>query len=318
MQYRCAILDDYQNVALSMADWSALNGEVEIKTFTKSLGDLNATAQALRDFQIVCAMRERTPFPRALIEKLPNLKLIVTTGMKNAAIDVATARERGITVCGTDSLSHPTAELTIGLMIALARHIAFEANRMKTAEPWQVTLGSDLKDKTLGVVGLGRLGSRVAKAALALDMNVIAWSPNLTPEKCAQVGVAYATKQELLRQSDFVTIHMVLGSRSKGLIGANDFAQMKKSAHLINTSRGPIVDEAALIEALTNKTIAGAALDVYDTEPLPIGHALRGLPNILLTPHLGYVTQDNYHTFYTQTMEDIRAFLDGKPLRILD
>jgi phosphoglycerate dehydrogenase-like enzyme len=318
MRYRCAILDDYQNVALSMADWSAVSGEIAITTFTKGLGDLNATAQALRDFQIVCAMRERTPFPRALIEKLPNLKLIVTTGLKNAAIDVAAARAHGVTVCGTDSLGHPTAELTIGLMIALARHIGFEARRMKAGEPWQVTLGTDLKGRTLGIVGLGRLGSRVARVALALDMNVLAWSQNLTPEKCAQAGVAYATKQDLLRQSDFITIHMVLSSRSKGLIGASDFAQMKKSAYLINTSRGPIVDEAALIEALTGKTIAGAALDVYDTEPLPVGHALRSLPNVLLTPHLGYVTQDNYRTFYTQTVEDIRAFLDGKPLRVLD
>lgn len=317
MSYRCAVLDDYQNVALSCADWSVVSDDVEITVFNKGLGDLKAVAAALQSFDIVCIMRERTPFPRALLEKLPDLKLLVTTGLKNAAVDVAAAKERGILVCGTDSLGHPTAELTIGLMITLARHLSFEARRMKTGEPWQVTVGGDLNGKTLGILGLGKLGSRVAKAAKALDMKVVAWSQNLTPEKCQEAGVTYASKEELLKQSDFVTIHMVLSERSKGLIGANEFALMKKSAYLINTSRGPIVDESAMIDALTNKTIAGAALDVYDTEPLPVGHPLRNLPNALLTPHLGYVTQDNYKTFYTQTVEDIRAWLDGKPVRVI-
>lgn len=317
MFYRCAVLDDYQNVALTLADWSKVTGDVEVKVFKKGLGDLNAVAEALQGFQIVCAMRERTPFPRALIEKLPDLKLLVTTGLKNASIDVAAAKEKGVLVCGTESLAYPTAELTVGLMIDLARKISFESNRMKAGEPWQVTVGSDLNGKTLGVLGLGRLGSRVAKAAKALEMKVVAWSQNLTPEKCAEVGVDYATKEDLLKQSDFVTIHVVLSPRSQGLIGANEFGLMKKTAYLINTSRGPLVDESAMVDALTNKTIAGAALDVFDTEPLPKGHPLRSLPNALLTPHLGYVTQNNYRTFYTQIVEDIRAWLDGKPVRVI-
>ncbi len=317
MPYRCAVLDDYQNVALTLADWSKVAGNVEVKVFNKGLGDLNAAAQALQGFEIVCVMRERTPFPRALIEKLPDLKLLVTTGLKNASIDVAAAKEKGVLVCGTDSLGYPTAELTIGLMIDLARKISFESNRMKAGEPWQVTVGGDLNGKTLGVIGLGRLGSRVAKVAKALEMKVLAWSQNLTPEKCAEAGVEYATKDELLKQSDFVTLHMVLSPRSKGLIGDAEFKLMKKSAYLINTSRGPLVDESAMVDALTNKTIAGAALDVFDTEPLPKGHPLRSLPNTLLTPHLGYVTQNNYRTFYTQIVEDIRAWLDEAPIRVI-
>jgi phosphoglycerate dehydrogenase-like enzyme len=317
MAYRCAVLDDYQNAALSSADWSPLTGEVEVKTFNKGLGDVNAVADALQGFQIICAMRERTPFSRALLEKLPDLKLLVTTGLKNAAIDVAAAKEKGILVCGTESLAYPTAELTIGLMIDLARKISFETARMKAGEPWQITVGRDLNGKTLGVLGLGKLGSRVAKVAKALDMKVVAWSQNLTPEKCAEAGVEYASKEDLLRQSDIVTIHMVLSPRSKGLIGAAEFPLMKKSAYLINTSRGPLVDESALIDALTNKIIGGVALDVYDTEPLPRGHPLRTLPNVLLTPHLGYVTYDNYRLFYGQTVEDIRAWLDGKPIRVI-
>jgi D-3-phosphoglycerate dehydrogenase len=317
MRYRCAVLDDYQNVARSLADWSQVADEVDVEVFTAGLGDAGAVARTLQGFHIVCAMRERTAFPRALLETLPDLKLLVTTGMKNAAIDVAAAKERGVTVCGTESLVHPTAELTVGLMIDLARRISYEAARMKAGESWQVTVGSDLSGKTLGVLGLGKLGSRVAKAAKALDMKVVAWSQNLTPEKCAELGVVYATKEELLRQSDIVTIHMVLSPRSKGLIGPAEFALMKKSAYLINTSRGPIVDEAALIDALSKGTIAGAALDVYDTEPLPVNHPLRKLPNALLTPHLGYVTQDNYRVFYSQIVEDIRAFLDGKPVRVI-
>lgn len=317
MPYRCAVLDDYQNVALTLADWSKVAGNVEVKVFNKGLGDLNAAAQALQGFEIVCAMRERTPFPRALVEKLPDLKLLVTTGLKNAAIDVTAAKEKGVLVCGTDSLGYPTAELTIGLMIDLARKISFESNRMKAGEPWQVTVGGDLNGKTLGVIGLGRLGSRVAKVAKALEMKVLAWSQNLTPEKCAEAGVEYATKEELLKQSDFVTLHMVLSPRSKGLIGDAEFKLMKKSAYLINTSRGPLVDESTMVDALTNKIIAGAALDVFDTEPLPKGHPLRSLPNTLLTPHLGYVTQNNYRTFYTQIVEDIRAWLDGAPIRVI-
>jgi D-3-phosphoglycerate dehydrogenase len=318
MPVRCAILDDYQNVALAMADWGKVRADAEIKVFTEPFGSPDEAAKALAGFDIVCAMRERTPFPRAMFEKLPALKLLVTTGMRNASIDMQAAKEKGVTVCGTDSAGHPTAELTIGLLIDLARKISVENARMKAGEPWQVTVGGDLHGKTLGIIGLGRLGQRVAKVGLAFGMKVIAWSQNLTPEKCREAGVEYATKDELLRQSDFITIHMVLSARSRGLIGAHDLSQMKPSAYLINTSRGPLVDEAALIDALKQNRIAGAGLDVYDAEPLPRDHPLRKLTNVLLTPHLGYVTADNYRLFYGQTVEAVRAFLDGKPIRVIE
>lgn len=317
MPLRCAVLDDYQDVARTLADWSAVAPEVEVRVFQASLGDEDAVAAALKGFEIVCLMRERTPFPRALIEKLPALKLIVTTGLRNASIDVAAAAGRGITVCGTESAGHPTAELTVGLMLDLARKISFESARMKAGEPWQVTVGDDLYGKTLGIIGLGKLGSRVAKVGLAFGMKVLAWSQNLTPETCAAAGVAYAGKEELLRQSDFVTVHLVLSARTRGLIGAAELASMKRSAYLINTARGPIVEESALIAALREKRIAGAALDVFDTEPLPRDHPLRALPNAIVTPHLGYVTADNYRQFYGQTVEAIRGFLDGKPVRVI-
>ena len=318
MPVRCAILDDYQNVALTHADWSGVKAKAEITVFNQPFGSQDEAARALSGYDIVCLMRERTPFPRAMFEALPNLKLLVTTGMRNAAIDMAAARERNVTVCGTDSAGHPTAELTIGLLIDLARKISFENARMKSGEPWQVTVGGDLHGKTLGILGLGRLGTRVAKVGLAFGMKVVAWSQNLTPEKCREAGVAYATKDELLKTSDFVTLHMVLSPRSRGIIGAQDLSQMKSSAYLINTSRGPLVDETALIAALKDNRIAGAGLDVYDVEPLPRDHPLRALPNVLLTPHLGYVTADNYRLFYGQTAEDVRAFLDGKPIRVIE
>jgi D-3-phosphoglycerate dehydrogenase len=317
MRQLCAVLDDYQNVALAMADWSAVAGDVEVKVFNTPLGDEDAVARALADFSIVCAMRERTPFPASLLAKLPNLRLLVTTGMRNASIDMAAAKARNVTVCGTDSAGHPTAELTVGLMIELARRIGFESARMKAREPWQTTVGVDLAGKTLGIVGLGRLGIRVAKVALALGMKVIAWSQNLTEAKCREAGVGYATKDALLQGADFISIHLQLSARTRGLIGAAELAAMKKTAFLINTSRGPIVDESALVAALRERRIAGAALDVYDVEPLPREHPLRKLDNAVLTPHLGYVTADNYRTFYGQTVEAIRAFLDGKPVRVI-
>jgi D-3-phosphoglycerate dehydrogenase len=317
MRYRCAVLDDYQNVALKMADWSRVTGDADVTVFNERLGDEAAVARALQGFGIVCLMRERTPFPRSLIEKLPDLKLIVTTGLKNASIDVAAAKERGILVCGTEGAKHPTAELAIGLMIDLARHISEENARMKAGEAWQATIGADLFGHTLGIVGLGNLGQRVAKVGQAFGMKVIAWSQNLTPERCAEHGVSYATKADLFQQSDFISIHMVLSDRSRGLISATDLGMMKSTAYIINTSRGPIIDETALIAALQNKTIAGAGLDVFDTEPLPRDHALRTLPNVVMTPHLGYVTQDGYRAFYGGTVEAIRAFLDGKPIRVI-
>ena len=317
MPYRCAILDDYQNVALTLADWSAVAPEVDLQVFTHLLGDQQRVVETLRDAEIVCLMRERTPFPRAVIEALPNLKLIVTTGMRNAAIDVAAAQERGVTVCGTGTAHHPTAELAFGLMLDLARKISFEDAQLKQGAHWQTTIGVDLIGKTLGLLGLGKLGSRVARYAQAFDMQVLAWSQNLTAARCKEVGVTHAGKEDLLRQSDFISIHLVLSPRTRGLVGAADLALMKPSAFLINTSRGPIVDETALIDALQRRRIAGAAIDVYDVEPLPVEHPLRRLPNAVLTPHLGYVTEDNYRTFYRETVEDIRAWLDGNPVRLL-
>jgi len=318
MPVRCAILDDYQNVALTMADWTGVKADAEIKVFNEPFGSPEEAAKALAGFEIICAMRERTPFPRAVFEKLPGLKLLVTTGMRNAAIDMAAAKDHKVTVCGTESAGHPTAELTIGLMIDLARKISVENARMKGGESWQATVGGDLNGKILGILGLGRLGQRVAKVGLAFGMKILAWSQNLTPEKCREAGAEYATKDELLRQSDFITIHMVLSARSRGLIGAHELSQMKPSAYLINTSRGPLIDEGALIAALKENRIAGAGLDVYDVEPLARDHPLRKLPNALLTPHLGYVTADNYRLFYGQTAEAVRAFLDGKPVRVIE
>ena len=317
MRHRCAVLDDYQNVALAMADWSKITGEVEVKVFNAPLGDTEQVAKALSGYTIVCLMRERTLFPRAMFDKLPDLKLVVTTGLRNAAIDVAAAKERNVVVCGTESAGHPTAELAFGLIIDLARSISLENARMKAGEAWQATIGTDLFGKTLGIIGLGKLGSRVAKAAQAFGMKVIAWSQNLTPEKARELGAEYASKDDLLKQSDFVTIHLQLSARTRGLIGAKEIGLMKPTAFLINTSRGPIVDEAALVAALQGSKIAGAGLDVYDVEPLPRDHALRKLSNVVLTPHLGYVTADNYRTFYGQTVEAIRAWLDGKPVRVI-
>ena len=317
MRYRCAVLDDYQNVALKMADWSRVTGDVDVTVFNERLGDEAAVARALQGYGIVCVMRERTPFPASLIEKLPDLKLLVTTGLKNASIDVAAAKARGVTVCGTDGAKHPTAELAIGLMIDLARNISAENARMKAGEPWQTTVGADLHGHTLGVIGLGNLGQRVAKVGKAFGMKVIAWSQNLTPERCKEHGVEYATKADLFQQSDFISIHMVLSDRSRGLVGKTDLGMMKPSAYIINTSRGPIIDAAALIAALQSKSIAGAGLDVFDIEPLPRDHVFRTLPNVVLTPHLGYVTQNGYRLFYGGTVEAIRAFLDGKPIHVI-
>ncbi|MFN3459653.1 MAG: D-2-hydroxyacid dehydrogenase family protein [Oceanibaculum sp.] len=317
MTYRCAVLDDYQQVALKMADWSALKGRVEVTVFDRFMADDPALAETLAPFDIICIMRERTPFRRELFAKLPNLKLLVTTGARNAAIDLPAAKEHDVTVCGTEVHGHPTAELALGMMLALARHIPSESRRLAEQGLWQSSIGIDLKDRTLGVLGLGRLGSRLARAAQALDMKVIAWSQNLTPEKCAEQGVGYVSKDELFRQSDFLSVHVVLSDRSRGLVGAPELALMKPSAFLINTSRGEIVDQDALVAALKDGRIAGAGVDVYDKEPLPAGHVLFGVPNLLMIPHLGYVTEDNYRTFYSQTVADIAAWLDGKPVRAL-
>jgi D-3-phosphoglycerate dehydrogenase len=315
MQHRCAILDDYQNVALRLADWSAVQKDAEIVVFTEPLG--GKLKDTLRDFSILCLMRERTPFDRATIEALPNLKLIVTSGMRNAAIDIAAAAARGIPVCGTESIGTPTAELAFGLMLELTRKIGFENARLKAGAPWQSTLGTELAGKTLGILGLGKLGSRVAQIGNAFGMNVIAWSQNLTDEKANAAGAKRVSKEDLFRQSDFITIHTQLSDRTRGVVGAAEFALMKPTAYLINTSRGPIVDEAALIAALRGNKIGGAGIVVYDAEPLALDHPLRKIDNAVITPHLGYVTAEGYRRFYTQMVEDVRAWLDGKPMRVI-
>jgi D-3-phosphoglycerate dehydrogenase len=313
---RGAILDDYNNVALTLADWSKVS-EIEFKVFNKALGGSREIIAALQRMDVVCLMRERTQFSREVIEGLPDLKLIVTAGSRNAAIDVETANKRNIPVCGTDSRGSPAAELTIGLMLELARHMGFENCQLKAGAYWQSTLGISLAGKTLGIVGLGKLGTRVAKVAQAMDMKVIAWSQNLTAERCREAGVTLVTKEDLFRQSDFITVHVQLSPRTDGFIGAAELALMKKSAFLINTSRGPCVQEAALIAALDSKQIAGAAVDVYDVEPLPLNHPLRKLDNVLITPHLGYATVEGFRNFYTGMVADIRAWLDGKPINLL-
>ena len=313
---RLAILDDYQNVALTMADWDGLRPGVEIQSFHDTLASEDAVAERLRDFEIVVAMRERTAFRRPLLERLPKLKLLVTTGMLNASIDLKAAAERRIVVSGTSVLRHPTAELTWGLILALARGITREDAGMRRGG-WQTTVGIGLHGKVLGILGLGRLGSLVAAYGTAFQMEVIAWSKNLTIEHANSLGVQRVEKQELFRRADFLTIHTVLSKRTRGLVGPDDLAAMKPTAYLINTSRGPIVDERALLATLEGHKIAGAALDVFDQEPLPADHPLRRLENVVLTPHLGYVTAENYRVFYGDAVENVRAFLAGNPIRVL-
>jgi phosphoglycerate dehydrogenase-like enzyme len=299
---RIAILDDYQDVARRFADWDSLDAEVVV--FTEHHDDIDH----LEPFDVIMAMRERTPFPRDRLTQLPNLKLLVTTGMGNAAIDTEAARELGITVAGTGGTPTHTAELTWALILALARNIPAE-DRALRAGGWQHTVGFELAGRTLGVIGLGRLGAQVARIGEAFGMEVIAWSQNMDTS---------LTKEELLRRSDVVTIHVRLSERTTGLIGASELALMKPTAYLVNTSRGPIVDQDALLHALHNGEIAGAGIDVYDTEPLPPDHPLRSAPNTVLTPHIGYVTDASYARFYEDAVEDIAAFLRGEPIRLVD
>jgi phosphoglycerate dehydrogenase-like enzyme len=313
---RVAILDDYQNVALSLADWKSLGPDVSVQAFHERLSGDDNLAQHLGDFQVIVAMRERTRFPRSLLERLPKLKLLVTTGMLNVAIDVKAAAALGIVVSGTALLTPPTAELTWGLIIGLARHIPQEAQHMR-AGGWQTTIGAGLDGKVLGILGLGKLGGEVARVGRAFHMEVIAWSQNLTAEHASSLGATRVEKDELFERADFITIHLVLSKRTRGLVTARELALMKPEACLINTSRGPIVDERALIDSLANRKFAGAALDVYDEEPLPADHPLRKLDNVLLTPHLGYVTTENYRLCYGQAVEDIREFLAGHPIRVV-
>jgi phosphoglycerate dehydrogenase-like enzyme len=315
---RLAILNDYQDAALSSADWKSLPSDVEITIFRDALPEDEAErAAALQPFDVICMMRERTPMPRSLLERLPNLKLLTTTAMVNRQTDMAAAKELGITVCGTGGAGNGTAEITWGLIIGLARHISVEHQNMRGGR-WQLTLGDDLIGHTLGLLGLGNIGSRVAKVGLAFGMDVIAWSQNLTEERAREAGVRLVSREELFAQADYLSIHVVLGDRSRGLVGADDLARMKPTAYLINTSRGPIVQEPPLVEALQQGRIAGAGLDTYDVEPLPRDHPLLALDNVLLTPHLGFVTRDAYAKFYGDTVEDVDAFLKGEPIRVIN
>ncbi|MGZ3521997.1 MAG: D-2-hydroxyacid dehydrogenase family protein [Vulcanimicrobiaceae bacterium] len=313
---KVAVLDDYENVAMRMADWSKLDGRATVTVFNDHLADPAALIEWLRPFDVLCVMRERTRLPRAIIEQLSNLKLIASTGQANAAIDVAAASERGVTVCGTGYTSAPTIEFTWALILAIARNVTIE-NASVRRGGWQQTLGEDLEGRTLAVLGLGRIGSRVANIARAFGMEVIAWSQNLTREKAQAEGARLVTKEALFRQADFLTIHVVLSKRTIGLVGAAELALMKPTARLINTSRGPIVDEPALIAALNERKIAGAALDVFDIEPLPAEHPFRSMHNVLATPHIGYVTRGLYEIFYGDTVENILAWLDGSPIRVI-
>jgi phosphoglycerate dehydrogenase-like enzyme len=314
---KIAILDDYQQVALQLAEWSQLPDTCDVEVFTDTLPFGEALVQRLQPFEVLCIMRERTPFPRALLERLPNLRLLVTSGARNAAIDTAAASEWGIIVCGTRSPAHATPELAVGLMLALARGLLRETASLRDGG-WQVGLGRELHGSTLGVLGLGRLGSKVAQLGKAFGMRVIAWSQNLTEDRAREVGVRLVDKNGLFTQSDFISIHLKLGERSRGLVDARALALMKPDACLVNTSRGPIVDEAALLDALAENRIGGAAIDVYDEEPLPGDHPLRRLPNAICTPHIGYVTEQTYRVFYSGMLEVIKAYLAGEPLSRLD
>ena len=314
---RIALLDDYQNVALDYAEWERLPEGVSVETFNEFIGGTDAVVKALEPFHIVMALRERTAFPREVLERLPNLRLLTSAGQRNAAIDVEAATELGILVCGTSGSGLPTMELTWGLMLAVMRHIPSEHARMKEGG-WQETVGVGLQGKTLGLVGLGRIGQQMVPVAKAFGMRVVAWSQNLTTEAAAKAGAERLDKEALLSEADIVSIHMKLSERTVGLLGAEDLKRMKRTAYLVNTSRGPIVDEAALLDALEQGSIAGAALDVYDVEPLPARHPLRGLKNVVLSPHLGYVTQEVYAGFYGQTLENIRAYLEGAPTRAMN
>ena len=313
----CAILDDYLNLALNAADWSLIADRVDLTVFREPFSSEPAAARALKDFEIICAMRERTPFPRTLFAALPKLKLLITSGMRNSAIDMQAAKDHGVVVCGTQFARDPTAPLTMGLILELTRNIGRESARMHAGAPLQGHVGIEIEGRTLGVIGLGKLGTKVSRLAQAFGMNVIAWSPNLSPETCREVGVTYATKEELFRTADVVTIHMVLSQRSRGLVGRDDLARMKPTAYLVNTARGPIVDEAALLATLQHRKIAGAGIDVFSVEPLPVDHPFRKLDNMVITPHLGYVTEENLRGHYRQMVEGIDAWLKGETLRRL-
>ncbi len=311
-----AVLDDYQNVALKMADWSRLQANHTIKVFNTHLATPDDVVRALADYEVICIMRERTPFPRTVLERLPKLKLLITTGARNASVDGKAANERGIVFCGTDGGGHATAELSMGLILGLARNFHVELQNVREGR-WQTTIGQDLRGKTLGLLGLGKLGSQLGVYAKPFGMTLIAWSQNLTAEAAAAKGVERVEKDELFRRSDFISVHLVLSERSRGLVGAREIGLMKPTAHIVNSSRGPIIDATALAAALKEGRIAGAALDVYDIEPLPVAHALRKEPRALLTPHIGYVTEESYRMFYPGIVAAIEGWLVGAPVRVI-
>jgi phosphoglycerate dehydrogenase-like enzyme len=317
MPIQVAVLDDYQGLAHAFGPWETLAPEAEVTYFHDHLLLDGVVRDLLEPYEVIVAMRERTPFPAGRLASLPRLKLLVTTGMGNASIDMDAARERGVTVSGTASLPSPTAELTWGLIIALQRNLVDEDRRIREGG-WQRTIGPELAGRTLGIVGLGRLGRRVARVAQAFEMQVVAWSHNLTAEAAAEAGAEAVGFDELLRRADVLTIHTRLSDRTRGLIGARELGLMRDTAVLVNTSRGPIVDEDALLAALRAGTIAGAALDVYAKEPLPADHPLREAPRTLLSPHLGYVSTGTYEVFYRDAVEDIAAWMRGEPLRVLN
>src|ERR1700710_342109 len=314
---RCAILDDYLNLSLDIADWSKVSDRVDVTVFNQPFASEQAAASALKDFEIICAMRERTPFPRTLFAALPKLKLFITSGMRNAALDLEAAKEHKVVLCGTQWGRDPTAPLTMGLILELTRNIGRESARMHAGEALQKFVGIEIEGRTLGVLGLGKLGAKVSGLAKAFGMNVIAWSPNLTAERCKEVGVTHVSKEELFATADIITVHLVLSQRSRGLVGREDLARMKPTSYLVNTARGPIVDEDALLETLQNRKIAGAAVDVFSVEPLPVNHPFRKLDNLVLTPHLGYVTEEGFRNHYAQMVEGIDAWFKGEVLRRL-
>ncbi|MPQ83094.1 D-2-hydroxyacid dehydrogenase family protein [Pseudomonas sp. MAFF 730085] len=316
MSLQIAVIDDWQKVASGVVDWSALASVGQVHFLHDYPADTASMIERLQAFTVICLMRERTLFDTALLQGLPNLKLLVTGGMRNAAIDMTAAKALGIQVCGTDSYKQAAPELTWALIMASTRNLLAEANSLRAGN-WQVGLGGDLYGKTLGVLGLGSIGQKVAQFAQVFGMRVVAWSENLTPERAAASGVTWVSKRELFEQADILSVHLVLSDRSRGLVDAQALSWMKPTARLVNTARGPIVDEQALVQALENGRLAGAALDVYSEEPLPADHPFRRLPNVLATPHVGYVSEQNYRQFYQQMIEDIQAWADGMPMRVL-
>jgi phosphoglycerate dehydrogenase-like enzyme len=313
---RIFVLDDYQGVATAHADWSRLPQGWELTVIREHV-ESPALEALLAEAEVVVAMRERTPFPASVLDALPNLRLLVTTGMRNASIDVAAAQRNGVIVCGTGLGEGATPELAWGLILALARQIPFEDGGMRHGA-WQRTVGTELSGRTLGLLGLGRVGKRMIPVAKAFGMDVLAWSLNLDGDAAREAGAEPVMRSQLFERSDVVSVHYKLGPRSIGLVGAEEIAAMKPTAYLVNTSRGPIVDTEALLSALHEGRIGGAALDVYDAEPLAPDHPLRSAPRTVLTPHLGYVTDHTYDIFFTEAREDIEAWLAGEPVRVIE